>query len=246
MSGLLPIDDPQVAELLQHPLRARLLGMLGDETASPSELARTIGVPVPMASYHVRTLRRAGLVELVGETERRGALQHHYRAPGRPVVSDEAWASLPDVAKGGLIRATLEHVRVLVERATACGGFDRPGACRRRMPLYLDDAGWRLASEAMWRALHRLPQIEASARRRSDPPVRRALVVMKLFERGADHPAEGYVRSEAHLTRSTVRVDDVGWGELARLMSDLVHEVRGAARPGGESNATAAFLLGEY
>ena len=62
-----------------HPLRARILAALEDGERSPVELARDLGASLGVASYHVRVLAEAGLVELARTTPRRGAIQHHYR-----------------------------------------------------------------------------------------------------------------------------------------------------------------------
>jgi predicted transcriptional regulator len=52
--------------------------------ASPKELAGQLGEKLGNVSYHVRILARLGLIELVRETPRRGAVEHHYRATPRP------------------------------------------------------------------------------------------------------------------------------------------------------------------
>ena len=58
--------------------------MLDGGEASPKELATQLGEKLGNVSYHVRILVRLGLIELVRETPRRGAVEHHYRSAPRP------------------------------------------------------------------------------------------------------------------------------------------------------------------
>jgi predicted transcriptional regulator len=64
--------------------------MLDERTASAVELAGWLGASLSTVAYHVRTLERTGLVELVHETRVRGAIKHHYKSVDRPRVSDDA------------------------------------------------------------------------------------------------------------------------------------------------------------
>lgn len=64
---------------LAHPLRVKVIAYLHDvETASPSELAARFQVTLGAMSYHVKRLRTLGVICLVRETPKRGAVEHHY------------------------------------------------------------------------------------------------------------------------------------------------------------------------
>jgi DNA-binding transcriptional ArsR family regulator len=107
-----------VQRALAHPLRARILTELRKEPASPSQLADTVGASVAVVSYHVRMLVEAGLVELVEEVAKRGAVQHFYAACESDALGvtlmldeDEAEALLRD------LHARVERARRAAERA---------------------------------------------------------------------------------------------------------------------------------
>jgi predicted transcriptional regulator len=68
------------ARALAHPLRARALKLFGDAPKSPNQVAKELGVDVSSLAYHVRVLRKLGCIELVETKQRRGALEHFYRA----------------------------------------------------------------------------------------------------------------------------------------------------------------------
>ena len=103
---------------MSHPLRVRILAMLDERTASPVELAGWLGASLGTVAYHVRTLERIGLVELVSETRVRGAVEHHYlmRAPpglrrgvGRRPGDRQAGRGLRLAADDRRLRARLER-----------------------------------------------------------------------------------------------------------------------------------------
>ena len=108
MPPITTIDDPRYVKAMSHPLRVRILALLDERTASPVELAGWLGATLGTVAYHVRTLERMGLIELMRETRVRGAVEHHYRATERPSVSDEAWATAPPIAKQAAVSGSLE------------------------------------------------------------------------------------------------------------------------------------------
>ena len=103
-------DPARLVQVLAHPTRALILETLAARTASPSELATEFGLSLPLVSYHVSRLVKAGMLELVSTAPRRGALEHYYRASGRPEVSREAWAQLPEILRGILTEAVLRDL----------------------------------------------------------------------------------------------------------------------------------------
>src|SRR5215218_4084436 len=73
--------DARVVKALAHPTRVRILNVLRDrELASPVELSSELGVALGTIGYHVRRLESLGFIELAKRTQRRGAVEHHYRA----------------------------------------------------------------------------------------------------------------------------------------------------------------------
>ena len=75
----LTIDRPEQLKALGHPLRLRVLELLGEseEQLTNRELAARLGVHPGHLHFHVRMLLNAGLIELVQGTRRR---EKPYRA----------------------------------------------------------------------------------------------------------------------------------------------------------------------
>lgn len=84
-------SEAAVHRVFAHPLRARILARMHDEQISPKELAQELGASIGVVSYHIRILCQAGLVDLVATAQRRGTIQHYYRARDtNPSVFDVA------------------------------------------------------------------------------------------------------------------------------------------------------------
>src|SRR3954466_2441505 len=118
------IDDPRLVKALAHPIRVRILGILEDRSATPRELATAIGVPLENVSYHVRTLRNFGLIELERTRQVRGAIEHHYRAAARPrITATYELHEQPFVAASQVLGEALERIGALASE----GGGRAPG-----------------------------------------------------------------------------------------------------------------------
>jgi DNA-binding transcriptional ArsR family regulator len=90
----LTLDKPEQLKALGHPLRVRVLEMLGQEEDSQltnRELAQRLGVDPGHLHFHVRMLLKAGLVELA---QNGGGREKPYRAVARTFrVAPELLAS---------------------------------------------------------------------------------------------------------------------------------------------------------
>jgi len=188
MKPITNIDDPRYVRALSHPLRVRILAMLQERTASPSQLSEWLGATLGTTAYHVRSLHQLGLIELADETRVRGAIEHHYRAGKRPLVSEEAWAKAPPIAKQAAVGSTLQMVDEYARKSAAEGGFDRAEAHLTRTSVKLDDEGWAALNDAARRFLAEVEQIDEAVKVRvkSRPPhdaeVGDAAVVLMAFE----------------------------------------------------------------
>src|SRR3954453_13465281 len=180
------ITDPRLVKALAHPLRVRILGLLEDHVASPSELAQKLHAPLGNVSYHVRILASLNLIRLVSEKPRRGSVGHHYTEAAMPVIRDEAWSNVPDIVKNAMVAAALEQAGATISAAATAGGFNRAEAHLSRVQLLLDsDGGLSLADETR-RWMERVDEIgrESAERLAADAPERgdHATMVTMFFE----------------------------------------------------------------
>ena len=183
------ITDPTVAKALAHPLRTRLLSALEDRTASPSELAAELDVPLGVLSYHIRRLTALGFLKLVRRVPRRGAVEHYYTATIRPPVTDEAWGATPGIVKQASITGALSQLGSQVSAAAAAGGFNAAEARISQAAVSLDEQGWRELASELAALAARVEEIDNQSRQRLDttsaePPESRheAKIVLMLYE----------------------------------------------------------------
>jgi DNA-binding transcriptional ArsR family regulator len=162
------IDDPRYVKALAHPFRIRILAMLTERRASPTQLARTLDAPVGTVAYHVRTLRNLGVIEEVDSREVRGTIERFYEATQPPRFSDAAWGRLDHVGKQRMLSAMLTQIGDYVSGSAAAGGFDRADAHFSRTSLRLDEKGFRKLAAAMTKWLEEADKIQASAQKRID------------------------------------------------------------------------------
>jgi DNA-binding transcriptional ArsR family regulator len=172
--------------IVGHPLRAKIWTVLAEEVASPNELSRRLGEEIADVSYHVKVLRENDVIELVNTRQVRGAVEHFYRAIQRP-LSDEA-----DTASRSLENRNsfADHVlRTFFADAVLSLGDgifgERPDHCVARVPLLVDEEGWRKLALMYDEIVHRTLEIqtESTERLAPDDPGIKVTAFAALFER---------------------------------------------------------------
>jgi DNA-binding transcriptional ArsR family regulator len=189
----LDLVDPRIAKALSHPMRARILVILNERVASPNEIAETIDERLPNVSYHVRALLDLGCIELVDTAQRRGAIEHYYRAIIRPFFSDRDWKRIPRSGRQAISDTALEIVWEEVSDAVKAGTFDaRADRYLTHSPMVLDEQGWTEMTAVMAKAFAEVEEVKsrsAGRLKRSKEDGVPTRVVLMQFESppGDDH-----------------------------------------------------------
>ena len=189
MKPITDINDPRLVKAMAHPLRVQILSVLEQRVASPRELSDELDAPLGNVSYHVRTLSGLGLIKLVKKTPRRGAIEHYYEARGRAVVTDKAWAEVPDIVKRALLGATLASVSEEVNSAAAQGGFEREDIHLTTSRVNVDEQGWKELSKLLgdtWKSIEKIQRDAGKRLRDDDEGAINAGLVAMLFERAEE------------------------------------------------------------
>jgi DNA-binding transcriptional ArsR family regulator len=161
--------DERLAKALSHPLRQRILQRLNEGgVRSPNELSRELGDPLGNVSYHVRILRELDCVELVRTEQRRGALEHYYRATAEPWLDDKQWARLPAAFRRKTLGRTLTEILESASEASHESGFDHPETTINRIELELDDTGWDEIADLLDKTYDTALRIQSESRRRRE------------------------------------------------------------------------------
>ena len=159
--------DERLAKALSHPMRAHILGILNEQVASPNEISAMLDERLPNVSYHVRTLLDLGCIELVRTAQRRGAIEHYYRALKRPFFSDRDWKRLPRSGRQAMSDVALQMIWEDVSTAIESDTFERRSdRYLTRSPLLLDEEGWKELNAALGEILERAEGIGARSAKR--------------------------------------------------------------------------------
>jgi DNA-binding transcriptional ArsR family regulator len=212
--GQLSIDDPRYVKAMSHPLRVRILAMLSERTCSPRELAECLQAGLGVVSYHVRTLKQLGLIELDHESTVRGAIEHHYRARQRPHVSDRAWLDAPPIAKQAAVGSSLQMIDEYARASAAAGGFDRGDAVLSRRSMRLDGKGFDQLTRLLAKTLEQAQKIEAQSGERIERNPHNGTIVsaglvtmlfeaVRLSDRGAQPGGAARRKNARRPARST-------------------------------------------
>lgn len=180
----LDVDD--VLSALEHPTRVHSLMILNERIASASEIGRELDRSSDHVAYHLKKLRKLGLVELVHVEETEGGRKagRFYRALARPWFDNETWEKV-DPRRQGVITATMLGLcNADIAEAVRSGTIDEPDSHISRTPLILDDDTYadlaRLLDEVIEEML--AIQEEASVRIRRGAELVLTKVHLFLFE----------------------------------------------------------------
>jgi DNA-binding transcriptional ArsR family regulator len=163
----LDLVDPRIAKALSHPMRARILMILNERVASPNEIAEDIDERLPNVSYHVRALLDLGCIELVDTAQRRGAIEHYYRAVVRPFFSDSDWKRIPRSGRQAISDSILQIIWEDLSDSIRAGTFE--GRTDRHLThsrMLLDEEGWSELTKYLSGVLAEVEKIESRSKAR--------------------------------------------------------------------------------
>lgn len=182
------VSDAALGAIVAHPVRCRLIAMFADRVASPTEAAQELGMPVGDVSYHVRTLKDAGIIELVEERPVRGSTEHFYRTVVNNIVlSDEEYEGLSLEQRVAFARQTFQLTTAEASFSLETKKFgERHNHHIARVPLSVDQQAWDELSELHREMLDRIMEIRESSNLRtvgSEEPRIPGIAFAALFEK---------------------------------------------------------------
>ncbi|WP_029212245.1 ArsR/SmtB family transcription factor [Arsenicicoccus bolidensis] len=135
-----------------HPLRLRMLSLLTGAELSATEVSRELDITQANASYHLRALLGAGLIEVASEERVRGGMTVRYRHPW-----DREGRTGPD-EDGSFLAAVVQELgrRSLMRDASA--------------PGHVTDAEVWLPQQAWDEVLEGMRELSRTVHARAVPP----------------------------------------------------------------------------
>lgn len=135
--------DPDITVVAKDPLRVQIVSLATQRPIAPSDFSRDAGIPLNVASYHFRVLRRHGFLEIVEEIKVRGSTKHLHVATKRAFLSDTDWGELEESLRPGVAGQALQDFNVRVAQAMESGTFyDHEDVQLYWIPIDLDEVSW--------------------------------------------------------------------------------------------------------
>ena len=186
--------DSQLVRALAHPLRVEILQVLNEREASPNELVEVLRQPLGNIAYHARVLEKCGCVELVRTEQRRGAVEHYFRATPRSYVGHQDWRQVPRSVRPLVSGTSADSFINRFVAALEVGTIDdRDDTTLSWMTMAVDELGWAQASEVLEEAQARLQAVHEQCRRRiamTGQDVKPMIVGLAGFEAAAPDSPE--------------------------------------------------------
>src|SRR3954471_12007142 len=165
--GEIEYVDGDVAKAMAHPLRIQIVAMLNQRVMSATMISKQIDEPLQNVAYHMRVLRKKGLIEEVSSRPVRGSTEHFYRATKRVLFDGKAWDDLPPSMKAKVSSRMFSDFLEVVSAAMRGETFD---SSDERVNVWLqgrlDEQGWADAVKAHWVLIHAMEDIFKGARLR--------------------------------------------------------------------------------
>lgn len=115
--------DPDISVVTKDPLRVQIVSLATQRPIAPSDFRREAGIPLNVASYHFRELRKHGFLEIIEERKVRGSTKHMHIATKRAFLSDADWGALEETLRPGVAGQALQDFNVRVAQAMETGTF---------------------------------------------------------------------------------------------------------------------------
>jgi hypothetical protein len=161
------VIDQRLVKALAHPLRIKILEILGERVASPNRLSDDLDAGLSHVAYHTRALDKCGCLELVDTAQRRGATEHFYKASPHSFIGQRIWRRVPRALLGGISGATLQSFMDRAVAALEAGTIDgREDTTLYWMPVRLDEQGWSQVTATMEETVDKVLAIQSESRER--------------------------------------------------------------------------------
>jgi hypothetical protein len=143
------------------------LHLLNEREASPNEMMDLLGVPLGNAAYHARVLEKCGCIEVVRTKQRRGAVEHFFRAVPRSYIGHQDWRKVPRSVREEVTGASLDSFMSRAIAALEDGRIDdREDTTLNWMALAVDELGWAQVAEVLDEVRARLQAVHEQSRGR--------------------------------------------------------------------------------
>ncbi|WP_026477727.1 ArsR/SmtB family transcription factor [Alkaliphilus transvaalensis] len=92
MKDILVLRDLEQIKAISHPYRVEVFGTFeGDQPQSAKQIAEKLGEPHAKVNYHIKSLLKVGILELVEEKVKSGIIEKYYLPVAHKLVIDKSF-----------------------------------------------------------------------------------------------------------------------------------------------------------
>ncbi len=184
--------EEKISHSVNHSVRLDAFLATFEAMTSPNEVAKLLRKPLATVSFHMSELRKDGVIELVKKVQRRGAIEHYYRATKPPEVDADEWKALPKPSRRKIAALGLQAIVADSLASLRHGKMeDDEDMYLVWMPMRLDAEGRKqvtaLQAEMLERMVAIKEQHEIGESAEEDDAAMR-VAAMLWFERGLSGP----------------------------------------------------------
>jgi hypothetical protein len=167
-SNLPVLVDTRLAKALDHVLRQHILLAAVQREVSPIELSRELGEGLSQVSYHVKVLRDdcGGMIEETRTEQRRGAVEHYYRASAQALLPAKTWRRLKKGLRAAIGAGMASDLFNDLAEALKAGKLQGRHDFIARTPVVLDAEGRRNLKAIAQRATEEVEREQAASGKR--------------------------------------------------------------------------------
>ena len=135
--------DRRLIGIASDPDRLNALVLLNERSAGVDEVSQALEIEPAAAGRLLDQMYGAGLIEVVGETLNRGAVEPRYRALLRPLWNDEDWAALGTDERKRMTVWVMDMINADIREALERGTITaRLNSHTSRTIFTVDEQGW--------------------------------------------------------------------------------------------------------
>lgn len=185
------LSKDDLLSALEHPTRVHALMVLNERISSAAEIGRELGLPSDHVSYHLKRLRKLGLIESaqIRDPRRRRTTSRFYRALVRPWFDFESWKAVDPKRQAAITASMLALCNADVVGAVRTGMINEADSHISRTPLIVDRKGYRELGVLLDRSIPEMLSIQQRSAERIAEGAARIASKVHLFQFESPDPA---------------------------------------------------------
>jgi hypothetical protein len=173
--------EARIARAFGHPFRVRIMEILNERDAAPSDVSKICGIGASNLNYHFGVLEECDCIELLERIPVRGTIKNVYRSKQPTMLASLAWTALSRDVRSEISRTVLDNSMRRLGDAFAAATFDsKEDRHLSLQTIAVDWEAWEELSSLMDATMEQVAEIEKRAGARNSKADRFPATVMLI------------------------------------------------------------------